>query len=393
MALLSYAILLGGANLFQWVSAHVSYANVYNEQSLKSVGVVVAILSLNLLEQFQRVQYQINLLFLLIVVFLFVHISLTNYFVLLGIARTLYVLNQAWIQRYVPPKIRASIAGIVMSLTGLIDLRSTMTQSFLSSDFVKGEYIRWGLAFCFILFWICVRRMNIIAPPIKQSKSLLKPKHTIRSLCSLIIKRLKLDAHCVISIILSNPIIMIIFFLGGLNTTLIYYAYAMAKITLPHNPPEYIQYAIYLGATTIPFIVGRLGDRFGIYSVLISDLTLQVLCTFFIGFASLVPLKTPMIYYVVAFLESGLASGSFVLAYAMIGSRIQATNLFRAFTIGMLFNYLGSYLYGFIFYTFSKSFSMIKLMGGSINLIGLILFLYFYCSNRELTSVNHKKRT
>ncbi len=384
MALLSYAILLGGSNLFQWVSAHISYADVYDTQSLKSVCVVVAILSLNLLEHFQKVKYQISLIFLLLVAFLCLHFSLTSYFVLLGIARTLYVLNQAWIQRYAPSEIRTTIAGIVMSLTGLIDLRATMMQSSLDTDIIKGVYIRWALVFFFVLFCLCIRRMGIADVPLKQSRPTPKVKRTIAHFIAIVINRLKLDGGRAVSIIVSNPVIIVAFFLGGLDTTLIYYAYAMAKITLPNNPPEYVQYAIYLGATTLPFITGRFADKLGIFPVFVFNVSMQVLLTFFIGFASLIPLKTPIIYYIAAFLESGLASSLCVLAYSMIGSRIKAENLFRAFTIGLLSNYVGSYLYGFIFYAFSKSFSSIKLITGSINLLGMLLFLYFHFRERKL---------
>lgn len=380
--LISYTFLLVGTNLFQWVSEHINNPNTYASQSLKSVLVIMLILTPNLFDSFQKTYYQLGLMSVLMVTFLFLHVTPTNYFLFLGIIRTLYVLNQAWIQIYVPSHIRATISGLVLSITGLIDLRGTMLQSAWDSDITKAHILRWILFCLFLVFLYCAHQLHLD----RRTKSTNTPPKKLGSVSQWYQQwgiKTKKNYQNIRLVIQSYPMLCIAFFLVGLDTTIVYYSYTIAKIALPHASPEAFQYAVYLGATILPVLIGPIADRHGIRLTFMITVALITVFTFVSAMLPYLKTVHPFLYDITAFLESGFAAAGCALTYSLLGSMFSTSNLFRALTIGLFINYIGSYLYGWIYYQFSDSFSTIKFINASVNLFCLLLFFYFYTHVRR----------
>lgn len=87
---------------------------------------------------------------------------------------------------------------------------------------------------------------------------------------------------------------------------------------------------------------------------------------------------SPVVYYILVFLEGGLVSSSICLITALIGERLKMHGIFRAFAISNVIYGIGSMMAGGFFSKVPHIFWLLKTSGALLDILLTTLFWYFY---------------
>lgn len=343
-------------NVFQdYAIAHHFNSDLYPRMQIVALRVSFVVLFLCLLKQLQSIKFQRCLLIVamsLLVIELVLPLSLKLYPFMLGIQGVIVLLTDPWLQLYVPPALRATIGGLSVGLTGILDLSSVMIESDWSQHPYRYHVLAIVFFFILIWFWRVSNKKELkTSDEIKQSPTsirILLTKHTY---------------------------IFIAFLFGGLNTSIFSYTYLVAKEVLPHFAAQNYQYVLYIGAIIGPIVIGRVADRKGIFFITIVSACLLVMCKLVEACFFELSVNTPIIYYVLAFIGAGLAVGASTLALSLVGERLLTQGIFRAFAISNLFFDVGCLMAGRIYEYFAGTFFLTELSMIFVDIF-LILFLW-----------------
>ena len=309
----------------------------------------------NLCDKMQTLKYQRILMFILLISFIFLPVKLWTYPIIAGISNAIYNLAEPWRQLFIPAAYRATIVGVATTLCALVDLRSTAIEHAWTSDLLHYREMSIFLVICAIIFWFLAKNCQ---QTVETSNENSEPKLGIKKL------------------VFTYPYIFVFFILSGLNGGMFYYTYFLASKALPHAPASTYQYIIYIGSFTGPTVIGLIADRIGIYSMLvITGITLTVAQFFLFGLA-LTHVETPIIYYIIVFIEAALSQALWILSASLVGERLLKQGIFRSFAISNMAFIFGNIMCSRIFVVFS-TFLHIKFMFGILNflIMGFIIYL------------------
>jgi len=347
------------SNLFQlYVGEHHFGTHVFPMISNIALLITMFIMVICLFKKFQQLSFQRALLGFLIVPLFAVPVSVYTYPVISGFTVGITKLSGVWLQLCVPSALRATITSISTGVGGLIDIRGVTVENLWTMDLIRYRYILFCLVMSFGLFWWL--------STVLQSSITIPQKKAINS-------------GGILKLMVNYPHIFIICFCAGFNNGLISYTYILgSKISIIQSPEIY-QYVISVGAVFIPIILGMIADRYSILYVTLYTILLLVFCTFINVALPLMHTTHAFAYYITAFVESGLIAGLMALSASLIGERLQQEGLFRAFAVSSIIMGIGGILYGRMFIRFHDSFVGVKFSVGMINILLLMLTVYFYC--------------
>lgn len=175
-----------------------------------------------------------------------------------------------------------------------------------------------------------------------------------------------------------HPYIFIAYFIAGVNSSLFDFTYTLAKEVLPNMLPSNYQNMLYLGSIIIPIALGMLADKKGIFNTMLQAAVALIIVNFIAAILFKLSIKTHSIYFILAFIEGGLAISAATLSASLIGERLKTQGIFRSFAMsGMLFS-VGYLCAGRIYEYSAGSFALTKLCIGLCNLILLALLWKSY---------------
>ena len=355
------AMYVFGGNLIQYRNTLTHHGNIFLHENLIIIATVISIMMLCLLNKFQRLDYQRYLLLFLVISLIVVPSSKESYPITIGFPRAISNLVQAWIQLYVPPSIRASTSGLLSSLAGAIEVRSVQMESYWSFYLNLKRYYSIFILLLLVLFW----KYTIV---MEKENYRINTTHT--------------PPINIFELILKYPYILVSCLAYGFNYNILSYGEFLAKAALPSENPKTYQYIIYLGATFFPLIAGRLGDKFGVSKCIIYFLLITMGFKFLTIALILSHMPTISSFYILIFIEAGLAGSLWALNPPLIGEIIDRNNLFRTFSLATLFCFFGAFLDGYIYRIFPLSIVSIKSSELCVN--SLLVLLFWYLTKKKI---------
>lgn len=352
--LLAYALFIGSDNLLQVYTTQKKMSAIFPKLSILGMLITILVMFSNLFEKAQQLGYQRVLMFILLISFLFLPITLYTYPIVAGISNAIFNLAEPWRQIFVPPALRATIVGITTALSGFVDIRSTAVEQLWDFDLLRYRQVGIILTVAGIVFWKLSKNLEKISSEISQKQ--VKPILGIGKL------------------ICTYPYIFVICFFSGLNGGIFYYTYFLATQALPTEPATIYQYVIFIGSFFGPVLIGFLADRFGIFFMLmLSGIFLTLIELFIVGIA-FAHVQIPIVYYITAFIEAALAATLWPLSASLIGEQLRNQRIFCSFAISNMVFIIGNILCGYIFDVFT-TFQSVTLSFAVLNFF-LILLVY-----------------
>lgn len=355
---LSYAIFISSINIFQQytVSQHLDLL-IYNHDTIVSARIVMLIMAFNCFKKLQNPHHQRLLLSILILLLLMLPVHLKTYSMLAGFSSAAVELSKAWFQLYVPPALRATLSGILTALSGLIKIRSTAMETHWAQAVFHKYIITSILTACLFFFW-------------KYSIKLEMKNNSWQSSA--------VTSENIIQLVVKNPYIFLAALIAGFNSGLFYYTLLIGKAALPHASAQLYQYIIYSGGVICPIIIGYAADKYGIAFINISVVLMLTICKFSEASLAFTHIKTPIYYYCLAFIGSGLAASLWTLSASLIGEKLLEKGVFRSFAISAIIINFGALIYERIYNLFFYSFMLTKFSIGIANSLFLLLLYFFY---------------
>ncbi len=354
--LLGYVIFSCSDNLFQSYTSEHHVSALFPRLSILGMILTMIVMVLNISAKMQRFMYQQILLFIMLISFVVIPVTLDTYPVIAGISNVIFNLVEPWRQLFVIPAFRATIVGITTALCGAVDIRATALENLWLFDLFRYKQVAIILMVFAFYFWFLAKKIqHLDANEINRTLEQHLPKLSV--------------------LFRTYPYIFVSCVLSGLNGGIFYYTYMLALKAMPNQQPSTYQYVIYIGSVVGPIIIGYLADRLGIFlMILISSILLTLLALIGAGL-SFASVHVPLAYYITAFIEAALATSLWVMSAGLIGERLLSQGIFRSFAISNVLFICGNILCGYIFEVF-LSFEYIKLAFFVLDLI-LLLLMYF----------------
>jgi hypothetical protein len=366
----SYFVVVSLSNVFQDYSfQHHFKPGIFVWKNIVALRISFFVTLLLYIKKLQSLQYQRRIFMialLLLGVGLCFPLSLDIYPFVSGMARVVSGLTEPWMQLYVPSAYRATIEGVVIGFTGVLDILAIWTENSWTQHLSRYHYMAIIFLISLIPFWIASHHNK------KHKKISAKLHH-----------RPQIPTKSVIELLKEHPYIFIAFFFGGLNIALFDYTYLLAKEAMPHRTAEIYQYALYAGSILGPIVIGRIADKKGIFFTFVMTAILVVANKFAQAFYFKISINFFELYYFSAFAGSALAATVATLSLALMGERLCHQGIFRAFVLTGIFFDVANLVAGRIYEWFADSFFLTNMSMGSIDLF-LLLFLWkFYRKDRE----------
>lgn len=360
---LAYAIFISSVNVFQnYTYVHHIDQSIYAGHTLMSFRLMTFIIALNLLSKFQDMNYQRILISMLIIILLVIPVSLTTYPIISAFSNAVVELAKVWLQLYVPSPVRATFAGALSGAGSLIKIRSTTIEKHWA-EAVSHKYIIASIMTVFLFFFW---KLTLKFQAIKNIDD--SPKLPFESISRLL---------------LNHPYVFFASFVIGFNSAMLYYSFLLGQAALPGQPAQIYQYILYSGGIISPVIIGRIADKYGISLIIIYAIFILTLCKFINVTLAFVHCTNPVYYYIVVFIEAGLASGLPALGISLVGQKMRLNGVFRSFALSSIIINTGILAYNRIYVIFSYSFLSTKMAIGVVNILFLFLLWYFYKQNNQ----------
>lgn len=364
--LIAYFVFISSANIFDNYSiTHNFKSTVFPSASIMGVRMTLFITILCTLKSFQNLNWQYFLMFTLIALLLAVFvmpISFHSYPLIAGLSNAIFDLTEPWRQLFAPPPIRATIEGITEGLTGIIDLTSIGVESGWSQHLSQYQYVFSISVALLLLGWIFTRKMESLKFSIQE-----------RNIVSTsILKLLK-----------EYPYIFIACLFGGVNMAIFNYVFFLIKTFDPTLPAKHFQFFVYIGSIIGPIIIGRIGDKKGIFfTMLCAGLLLIIVKSIILAFIGAHYMFFGI--HIFSLLLGGLSSSIWALTVAIVGERLRSQGIFRAFAISNIIFEIGFITASRVYEHFGDSFHPIRLLIVFIDSILLIILYSFYKKEKHL---------
>jgi hypothetical protein len=359
----AYLMYVFGANIFQaYVFQYHLDASLIPRANIIAQHIAVVVLLLCTFKSLQHIDKQrwlmLALMFGLIIALVAPSITtIKSYPLLPGLSNVIFDLTEPWRQLYAPPAWRATIEGVTEGLAGFVDLASISAEDHLVLRLFHHHHYD-GVIYTIFLLIIFAKLTHKIALPASETK-----RQTTKSFQALF-----KEYHY----------IFIASLLCGFNTAIFSYTFLLAKEVLPNTLPQYYQYCIYSGSIIIPMFMGRLGDKKGIFFMLILVGFVLALVKFINAGLFLMHSPSSIAYYVLATIEGGLAVSIWTLSLSLIGERLRNYGIFRSFALSNFIFGIGILIASRAYEYFVGSFWQTKLTMGIIDMIAILVLLYFY---------------
>lgn len=346
-----------------------AFSHHFNPREFPHMNVIalrisIFLMALCALKKFQSLKIQRSfmlVLMLCLIIGLSMPISLDTYPYITGVSRIIFSLTEPWRQLYVPPAFRATIEGATEGLCGIFDLSSVALEYSWSRNLGRYHYFILLIVILFIVFWQLARTLEY-----SETRRINQTPDSIWALIKL------------------HPYIFIVCFFGGFSEGIFDYTFLLSKEVLPDFSPRAYQYTLYLGGILGPILIGRLADKKGIFFMTVVTGFLVTLCKFVSSLLCLIHTPVLNAYYVVAFIEGGLAASIWMLSVAIVGERLRNKGIFRAFAISNVAFGIGSTVAGSVYTLFADSFLKTKLGIGCIDLMIMGLIWHYHKNDRPV---------
>lgn len=369
--IMSYSVYAYADNLVQFfIFKHHLSINEYPNLYLISMSLIAIIMGICIFKKFQQLNYQRYVLTILILSLIFIPSTLKTFPVISAFSDSILTLSGAWYQFYAPPAVRATIAGINSGILSVIDLRSIEVESHLHMVLIIYRYVILSLLVCLIFFW-------------KYSLALKDAPITT--------KQMRAPPEKVFKLLINYPYIFIIAIFCGFNGAIFYFSYFLGKEIIPTPDLKTYQYCMCIGSIFTPMIVGRIADKNGIFRTFLWIGGCLALIKLVSGILFMFSIKSNMVYYILVFIEAGLAGSLWSIESSLMGEKLCSKGIFRAFAISNLFYSLGGSIASRVYDLCAPSFQLTKISFTCIDI--LLLLLIFYCSkNKKLSMPNQNNQ-
>lgn len=280
-----------------------------------------------------------------------------------GLESIIFTLIEPWLQLYIPPALRATISALSIGLTGVFDISSAEFEDNWMTHLFRYRYFAVLFAILLLFFWRLSNssKLNKGLPPMVYA-----PKS-------------------VIFLLTKHPYIFIAYFFAGLNYSLFDFTFVLAQEIISSGSLSPYQDTLYLGGIIVPIAMGVLADKKGIFKVLLCAAMVLIAVELITGMAFKLSVHTTILYFILAFIEGGLAITACSLSASLIGERLKTQGIFRSFAMsGMLFS-LGILCSGYLYEFCAGSFFLTKIIIGVCNSILLILLWKSYRDDSTAT--------